>query len=80
MKRFAYLVSTFVLAGCTSAVTTSSSAGRASVNADRISADVRTVSADAFLGRGPATRGEDDRAGSLGLGAPLTSGVPRREA
>jgi Zn-dependent M28 family amino/carboxypeptidase len=29
------------------------------VSADRIAADIRAVSTDAFLGRGPATRGED---------------------
>jgi Zn-dependent M28 family amino/carboxypeptidase len=29
------------------------------VSADRIAADIRTVSADSFLGRGPATRGEE---------------------
>lgn len=59
MKRRAYLVFALALAACTSAVTTGTGAGRASINADRIATDIRTVSADAFLGRGPATRGEE---------------------
>jgi Zn-dependent M28 family amino/carboxypeptidase len=59
MKCLACLVSTFVFTACTSAVTTGSGAGSASVSPDRMAADIRTVSADAFLGRGPATRGEE---------------------
>jgi len=59
MKRFAYLVSTLAFTACTPAITTGTGAGSASISADRIEADIRAVSADAFLGRGPATRGEE---------------------
>ena len=59
MKRFAYLVFAIASTGCTSAITTGGSGGSAAVSADRMAADIRTVSSDAFLGRGPATRGEE---------------------
>ena len=58
MKRFACLISTLVFAACAPAITTGVSVGSAA-SADRIAADVRAVSSDVFLGRGPATRGED---------------------
>jgi Zn-dependent M28 family amino/carboxypeptidase len=58
MKRFVPLVLIPAFAGCTAAIATGN-AGSASVSADRIAADIRAVSTDAFLGRGPATRGED---------------------
>ena len=54
------LRSTLVLAvfACTPSVTTTSSP-RASVSTARMASDVQTVSSDAFLGRGPATPGEE---------------------
>jgi Zn-dependent M28 family amino/carboxypeptidase len=61
MKRLASLFFVFAIAstGCTSAIVTGGGAGTATVSADRMAADIRAVSADAFLGRGPATRGEE---------------------
>src|SRR5688572_4995575 len=59
MNRFAYLASVFALIACTSAVTTGTGAGTASLSADRMAADISAVSADAFHGRAPATRGEE---------------------
>jgi Zn-dependent M28 family amino/carboxypeptidase len=59
MKRIPSLVSTVAFTACTSAITAGSNAGGVSVSTDRIGADIRAVSADAFLGRGPATRGEE---------------------
>ena len=59
MKRFAYLVFALASTGCTSAITTGGGGGSAAVSADRMAADIRAVSSDAFLGRGPATRGEE---------------------
>ena len=58
MKRRAYLVVGLVLSGCTSAITPGSTAGIGSGSIERMAADIRTVSADSFLGRAPATRGE----------------------
>ncbi len=59
MKRFLSLVSALAFAACTSAVTIGNNAGSASASADRMAADIRTVSADSFLGRAPASRGEE---------------------
>lgn len=59
MKRFADPLSFLALAACAPAVTTGAGPERTSVNVDRIAADIRTVSADSFFGRAPATRGED---------------------
>jgi Zn-dependent M28 family amino/carboxypeptidase len=60
MKRFACLLLLILAStGCTSLVTTRTATGSGAVNTDRIAADIRTVSADAFLGRAPATRGEE---------------------
>ena len=61
MKRFSSLVLSLPvsLAACTAAITPGSGGGGAAVSADRIAADIRTVSADSFLGRAPATRGEE---------------------
>jgi Zn-dependent M28 family amino/carboxypeptidase len=59
MKRLAYLLPTLAFTACGPAGTARNEPGTASVSADRISADIRTVSADAFLGRAPATRGEE---------------------
>ncbi|HXG70438.1 MAG TPA: M28 family metallopeptidase, partial [Gemmatimonadaceae bacterium] len=59
MKRFAYFVSAFAITACTSALSTGSGTSGTTVSADRIGADIRTVSSDAFLGRAPATPGEE---------------------
>ncbi|MEX2110121.1 MAG: M28 family metallopeptidase [Gemmatimonadaceae bacterium] len=59
MNRSAFFLSAFAITACTSAVTTGTGARSASVSIDRIAAHIRTVSADAFLGRAPATRGEE---------------------
>jgi len=59
MKHPQKLVALLVVAACTSAIQQSDIPGSASVDANRIAADIRAVSADAFLGRGPATRGEE---------------------
>ena len=57
MKNFSFLASILAFTACAPAITPGT--GSATVSADRIAADIRTVSADAFLGRAPATRGED---------------------
>ena len=61
MRSVARIVSLISLAACAPTVqtTTGAAAGAATVNTDRIAEDIRTVSSDAFLGRGPATRGEE---------------------
>src|SRR5215210_9498651 len=59
MKRLAYLFFALASTGCTAAIATGSGAGTATISADRMAADIRAVSSDAFLGRGPATRGEE---------------------
>src|SRR5665647_3677562 len=51
-------IALFALAACTPSVSTTTNPP-ATANAARIAEDVRTVSSDAFLGRGPATRGEE---------------------
>ena len=59
MNRSAFFLSAFAITACTSAVTTGTSTRSATVSTERIAAHIRTVSADAFLGRAPATRGEE---------------------
>jgi Zn-dependent M28 family amino/carboxypeptidase len=59
MKRFACLVPALAFTACTSAITTGTGAGTASVSTDRMATDIAAVSDDAFLGRGPATAGEE---------------------
>ncbi len=59
MKTFAYFVSAFAITACTSALNTGSGTSGTMVSAERIGADIRTVSSDAFLGRAPATPGEE---------------------
>ncbi len=46
------------LSACAPSVSTTSGPAGTTVSADRIAEDVRTVSSDAFLGRGPATTAE----------------------
>ncbi|MEO5589351.1 MAG: M28 family metallopeptidase [Gemmatimonadaceae bacterium] len=53
-------LSLVLLAACAApAVQTTNEPAGISVSTDRLAAHVRTVSSDAFLGRGPATRGEE---------------------
>ena len=59
MTRSGSIVIFVTLTACTPTVNTTTSPAGATVSADRIAADIRTVSADSFLGRGPATRGEE---------------------
>src|SRR5687767_7427348 len=59
MKRLPSLVILAGLMACAPAAPPGSTAGSASVSTDRIAADIRTVSSDAFLGRGPATPAEE---------------------
>src|SRR5215218_8069039 len=63
MRSVARIVSLISLAACAPSVQTTTGAttgnGTATINVDRIAEDIRTVSSDAFLGRGPATRGEE---------------------
>ena len=47
------------VAACTPPVNTTANPSRASASTTRMAADIQTVSSDAFLGRGPATRGEE---------------------
>ncbi|MBA2688321.1 MAG: M28 family peptidase [Gemmatimonadaceae bacterium] len=46
------------VAACTPGVTIGTAPANVAANVDRMSTDVRTISSDAFLGRGPATAGE----------------------
>ena len=59
MNRSVCCISVFAIAACTSAVTTGTGTRSATGSTERIAAHIRTVSADAFLGRAPATRGEE---------------------
>lgn len=47
------------LAACMQSITTGTNPARAAISTDRMTTDVRTISSDAFLGRGPATPGEN---------------------
>src|SRR5512144_1302946 len=59
MKRSARLVVLVALGACAPAVSTTTTPSNVTASKDRIAADIKTVSSDAFLGRGPATRGEE---------------------
>ena len=48
-----------MIAACAPPVATTNAPSSATPSPSRIAEDIRTVSADAFLGRGPATRGEE---------------------
>ena len=52
------VIAFIALAACTPSVSTTTNPA-ANANASRIAEDIRTVASDAFLGRGPATRGEE---------------------
>ncbi|MEO8194914.1 MAG: peptidase M20, partial [Gemmatimonadales bacterium] len=56
-SRFALVLVAFT--ACSPTVRTSTNPVGAPANGSRMAEDVRTVSSDAFLGRGPATRGEE---------------------
>ncbi|HUQ18310.1 MAG TPA: hypothetical protein VM099_01750 [Gemmatimonadaceae bacterium] len=60
MKHPIYAIS-FLVAACTPTVQTTNTtvAGGTPPNAERMATDIKTLSSDAFLGRGPATRGEE---------------------
>ncbi len=57
LHRYAFLL--VALAACTPPVNTTTNPSSASASTTRMAADIQTVSSDAFLGRGPATRGEE---------------------
>ena len=59
MKRLSSFVILAALTACAPSAQPGSTPGSASVSTDRIAADIRTVSSDAFLGRGPATPAEE---------------------
>ncbi|HEX2721310.1 MAG TPA: M28 family metallopeptidase [Gemmatimonadaceae bacterium] len=59
MRRSTFALALFSTAACAPSVRTATKSSAAAVNPERIAADVRAVSSDAFLGRGPATRGEE---------------------
>ncbi|HMA21249.1 MAG TPA: M28 family metallopeptidase, partial [Gemmatimonadaceae bacterium] len=59
MNRSARLVVLVTLGACVPAVSTTTTPAAATASKDRMAADIKTVSSDAFLGRGPATRGEE---------------------
>lgn len=58
MKRQSLII-LLALAACAPAVSTTNAPAAAKPSADRITNDIKTVSSDAFLGRGPAARGEE---------------------
>ena len=57
LPRYASLL--LALAACTPSVTTTANPSGASASTTRMANDIQTVSSDAFLGRGPATHGEE---------------------
>ncbi|HYN80611.1 MAG TPA: M28 family metallopeptidase [Gemmatimonadaceae bacterium] len=59
MKYRFHLVTLLAISACTPTVNTAVAPSGSSATTDRIAADIRTVSSDAFLGRGPATPAEE---------------------
>jgi hypothetical protein len=59
MKQLFAAALFLAVTACTTAVQVGSNPATARVDASRMAEDVRTLSSDAFLGRGPATRGEE---------------------
>jgi len=59
MKPTRYLPLVLIAAACTPSVNTTTSTAPATVSTARMATDIQTVSSDAFLGRGPATKGEE---------------------
>jgi Zn-dependent M28 family amino/carboxypeptidase len=58
-KFFTQIVLVLATVACAPPVTTTANPSAPSVSVSRMAKDVETVSSDAFLGRGPATRGEE---------------------
>jgi Zn-dependent M28 family amino/carboxypeptidase len=59
MKHLRNAAVLLAFTACTPSVQTGPAPSGATVSTDRLAEDVRAVSSDTFLGRGPATRGED---------------------
>ena len=59
MKTYLNVVLALAVAGCTPSVSTTAAPASVSPSPERIAADIQAVASDAFLGRGPATRGEE---------------------
>ncbi len=59
MNQKSVLAALLALTACTPPVTTTSNPAVVSVSDERMTEDVRVLSSDAFLGREPATRGEE---------------------
>jgi Zn-dependent M28 family amino/carboxypeptidase len=54
-----FVVSLLIVAACTPSVQTTASTAGSAPSASRMASDVQTLSSDSYLGRGPATRGEE---------------------
>src|SRR5437588_4509027 len=59
MKHSAAIVFVIAFVACTPTVQTTATAADTLPSTARMAEDVKTLSSDAFLGRGPATRGEE---------------------
>ncbi|HEY0241991.1 MAG TPA: M28 family metallopeptidase [Gemmatimonadaceae bacterium] len=59
MKTCLQTSAALAIAACAPSVSTTVSPSSASASVERIAADIQAVASDAFLGRGPATRGEE---------------------
>jgi Zn-dependent M28 family amino/carboxypeptidase len=59
MNKIRNLAVAIVTGACAPSVTTTVSDPATAANTARIATDIKTLSSDAFLGRGPATRGEE---------------------
>ena len=59
MKTYLQAAAALAIAACAPSVSTTVSPSSASASAERMAADIQQVASDAFLGRGPATRGEE---------------------
>ena len=59
MKTYLHASLALAIAACTPSVSTTATPASASPSAERIAADIQAVASDAFLGRSPATRGEE---------------------
>ena len=59
MKTYLQTSAALAIAACAPSVSTTVSPSSASASVERIAADIQAVASDAFLGRGPATRGEE---------------------
>ena len=59
MKTYLQASVALAIAACAPSVSTTVSPSPASASVERMAADIQAVASDAFLGRGPATRGEE---------------------